>query len=463
MKRVILPILFLLIIAGVPTAASAITIQVSVDNVPCPAAGFTFTTVTPVAPVLARTQFFGTCGDISINTIPGDPAGTLPEVSAELSGSTVVLVFRKAAIKNTSSLTTHTVTITYSHFYNGLNVNTTRYWGISMTGNFCMPDPALTDPNNCNLLASGARLQSTSTVAITRQTTTQTTTKIEPVGGSIGTGVTVKYPKPDPACPDPCSLGTFPYDGDPNFNFFTPQNPVQVTERIDCARLFGGATNCLTGATNEKVVTVFLGARQSIQTRGSFDDFGTLTPAQLVALLSAHTATIDIKPGESENFVQPNKEGTVHVALLGGNGSTQSCFTSSKKKGRGTVTECVTIPPFDVTEVVLETLVFGPACPTGYKFPPIDASGNPTGGAGCRAVVKHSSCSDTNNDGILDGCLDLNGDGVPDLGLQFDNTFIGWNTNCSPLQTTGTLVGFLLDETGFNATQPVTCQPPPNP
>jgi len=153
-----------------------------------------------------------------------------------------------------------------------------------------------------------------------------------------------------------------------------------------------------------------------------------------VALLSALQARIDVTTGNMNNTIVAGKSGTVHVELFG-EPSTQLCSSLVDKKG--TTTTCVTLPAFDVNEVNLATVVFGPACPIGYN-PTNPASG----GTGCSATVQHASFLS-----------------ATDLRLEFSNPSVGWNTNCQPLQRTGTLVGFFNDGRLFVGTGSVECSP----
>ncbi len=410
-KAILASSLLLLIVISVPAVASAITAAVSVDGQPCGSLVITVDDVTNTLTISGPGATLpATCGDI---TFDSNAVGSFPQVAALSGGSTDQLVLSNAVITNNSFTDAHTVTITYSHFFPGINETVDRFYGMSASGSFFRPPFDLASGDSLTMRSSVTYTQNGKPVTVPIGTTCCTT----------GTDLTYTVP----------SLGSV------GLNDYTPQKPPQIIEKINCSTNLSGPP-CDPGETIATTASTTLAAGDTNSLVGSTHNAACADVNFCAQLLSALQASIDVHPG-GNNLVGPGDSGMLILDLLGAL-SAQVCSSVVDKHGR-TTTTCVTVPPFHVNDVNLLTVVFGPACPAAYN------PQNPAnGGTGCKATVQHASF------------MDVNGDGILDVRLSFSNPDIHWNTKCQPLQKTGTLVGFLNNGQLFVATGSVQCQPP---
>jgi hypothetical protein len=415
MKKFIISILFVLL-AGTFTAKAFAQTSVDVQVAgfgSCSAPAFTTLSSGNV------TQFSGDCGDINFNSPNFDcdlseGLGDCPTVTAQNNQLTQQLILNNTVITNNSS-SPHIVIIQYTGVFPDIYTQEDNYYGLSASGNFFRP------PFD---LASGDSFTMTSTVTY---------------ANGVSNTMALQYP----------SNGQegLPAFGSVSLNDFTPQDPAQVIQTFNC----GGIGYCGAGETITTTLTVVLGPFDNISLLGSahspatgchiidkdndlYDvneatevedngegvDPNCHKPDQIthfVTTMSSLTASIDVKPGESENFVQPNSKGTLEVTLYG---------------QKQTIAGIDVI--FDVKNVDLTTVRFGPNCVT--TLTPDEP--------GCHAKVVKSQFKDDNKDG------------VQDVRLSFNNQDVGWNPKCKPLQTRGTLVG-KLNGTDFSASANVHC------
>ncbi len=392
----------LLIVISVPALASAQTAQVSVDGIPCTSVSisspFIVTNGTTVTISGPGGTLPATCGDVTLDT--NGPPGSFPQIDALISGSTDQLILSNLVVTNNSLTTAHTIQVTYSNFFSGVDETVTRFYGMSASGSFFRPPFVLASADNLTMTSSVTYSQNMKLVTVPIGTTCCTT------------GTPLTY--------------TVPSSGSVSLNDFTPQMPKQIIEAINCTANLTGPP-CDPGETITTASSMVVQPLDTLTLTGSTHNAACDNASFCAALLSALQARIDVTTGNANDTVVPGKSGTVHVDFFG-EPSTELCSAVVGKNTK-TTTTCVTVPAINVNDVNLATVVFGPACPIGY----------PTG-AGCSATVQHASFLS-----------------ATDLRLEFSNPSIGWNTNCQPLQRTGTLVGFFNDGRLFIGTGSVDC------